>query len=83
MRSEDVGETEHQKLVDSCIVADAIWFASKEEDVAVVSEDEDVIPGLLTASAFKRNVVWLNPAQGPRSWYLGPLQSQKVRHSQC
>lgn len=81
--SVEIAESQYQKLVDTCITADAVWFAANGEPVAVVSEDEDVVPGLLTASAFESPVFWVNPTTGPREPYRSHLASQKVVHCQC
>ena len=53
-----------QKLVDTHIVADAIFLAwrSITDEVVVASSDADMIPGLLTAAAIRRRLARNHPS---------------------
>jgi hypothetical protein len=55
-----------QKMVDTMIVSDAIFLARRKgAHVAVVSDDSDVIPGLVTAgrdAATNSSLTWLRTA---------------------
>lgn len=63
-----------QKLVDTLLVADLVWLASQGEAVVVVSDDEDVIPGLLVAASYGTQVTWVCRDGRPRDIY-GPTFS--------
>ncbi|MCE2559044.1 MAG: hypothetical protein J4F98_10640 [Acidobacteria bacterium] len=53
VRSRAAIGTERQKLVDTAIVADTIHFARHYESdwIAVVSNDDDILPGLISGAA--------------------------------
>ncbi|QDU24015.1 hypothetical protein ETAA1_60260 [Urbifossiella limnaea] len=50
----DCVEQKSQKLIDTMIVADAILGAADGSGVAVVSMDDDLVPGLLAAARYGR-----------------------------
>lgn len=56
--TEDIATYRQQKLVDTAIVADTVWIGSQREPVVVVSDDEDVIPGLIVARSYGVTVGW-------------------------
>ncbi len=59
--SEDVFWTREQKTIDTTMVSDMIYLATNESHsgVVVVSDDDDMVPGLLYASQLTRPVVVL------------------------
>jgi uncharacterized LabA/DUF88 family protein len=72
-----------QKMVDAAIVADAVWLASREEPIAIVSNDEDVIPALITARSFGVLVVWFIRDAQPRSVYASLIAKHGIRCLEC
>jgi hypothetical protein len=81
--AENVASFQHQKLVDAMIVADAVWAAANSSVVAIFSDDEDVIPGLLTAASYESRVVWLTRGGRPRPQYALALKLAKVECREC
>lgn len=81
--AEDIATYDHQKLVDSTLVADAVWYAAQGFGVAVLSEDEDVIPGLLTARAFGNFVAWLCRSGRARTPYDQIIATSGVECLAC
>ncbi len=81
--SQDVAGFGYQKLVDTTLVADAIWLASQKQMIAVVSEDEDVLPGLITARFYGSPVLWLGHTVAPRAPYSDLVRKHKIRYVQC
>jgi hypothetical protein len=79
----DVAELRHQKLVDSHLVADAVWLASHRNDIAVVSDDEDVLPGILTAKGFGHFVAWLTSSGSTRPPYASVVGISGVEVLGC
>jgi uncharacterized LabA/DUF88 family protein len=75
---QDVASYRQQKLVDTTLVADTVWLAMQGDAVVVVSEDEDVIPGLLTAKSFGGVVAWVCGTPQPRGPYLGVITNAEV-----
>ena len=72
-----------QKLVDTLLVADAVWLASEGNHVAVVSNDEDMIPALVTARQFESRVFWLCRGGLARPTYRAVLNSHEVECLEC
>jgi hypothetical protein len=58
-RVDDVIVSTRQKLVDSMMVADQIYLSREAMDawVAIFSNDDDVVPGLMVAAHYSRQVV--------------------------
>jgi len=81
--SQDVASFAYQKLVDTTLVADAIWLASQKHTIAVVSEDEDVLPGLITARFYGMSVFWLGHTVAPRAPYTHMIYKHKIQYVQC
>jgi hypothetical protein len=81
--AEDVATFGLQKLVDTTIVSDAIWYVTQDQPIAVMSDDEDVIPGLLVASALGGKVLWLGSETSPRPQYSSLLATHGVGYVQC
>jgi hypothetical protein len=75
----DVISHRRQKLIDTMLVADLVWFATHGENVAVVSDDEDVIPGLLCASTSAVDVYWICRNGQPREQYESLIKLQGIR----
>ena len=82
-KSQDVASFGYQKLVDTTLVADAIWLASQKQMIAVVSEDEDVLPGLITARFYGAPVLWLGHTDAPRAPYRDLIRKHKIGYVQC
>lgn len=72
-----------QKLVDTALVSDAVWLASRDHAVAIASDDEDVVPGLLTAGVFGHRVVWVCRSSAPRPPYADPLGRNGIEFISC
>ncbi len=72
-----------QKLVDTAVVSDTIWYASHGQSVAVVSDDEDVIPGLITARAFGAKVMWISRWPRVRLPYSTAIRQGGVEFITC
>jgi len=69
-----------QKLVDTALVADLLWAASQKSKVLVVSDDEDVLPGLITARAFGAAVGWVCRSARPREPYAITIARQGIEY---
>lgn len=73
----DLGTTRGQKMVDSMIVADMIYIGSVlDTPVTVLSVDDDMIPGLLTASQVPNRATLLRV--GRRTTEPGPYDGLLV-----
>jgi hypothetical protein len=72
-----------QKLVDTALVSDLIWLATSGEDVAVLSDDEDVVPGLLTASTFPVRLFWLCRSGEARPEYSRVIDMARIGCIAC
>lgn len=81
--TEEVAYFRQQKLVDTALVADTVWLGSQRLALLVVSDDEDVIPGLVTARAYGASVGWACQSARPREPYAGILASQGIGYVQC
>jgi hypothetical protein len=81
--SDSIASYRSQKLVDSAIVSDAVWVARDGEDVAVVSDDEDVIPALIAARAAGRRAVWICSSPSPRAQYKPLIANNAIEYIQC
>lgn len=57
-----VASFKYQKLVDTALVADAVWLSTEARPLCIVSSDEDMLPGVVTAAGFGTQVLW---AVGP------------------
>lgn len=74
----DVCSYREQKLVDTSLVADAIWLAAQGDDVAIWSDDEDMIPGLVTASGFRKRVLLISMEESVRPAYYALLENCNI-----
>ncbi len=83
VRSKDIASFRYQKLVDTSLVADAVWLATRRQSIAIVSDDEDVIPGLLTARSLGSDVTWVGTTAKPRPPYMDILVKHGVGYIQC
>lgn len=83
VRLSDIVVHEKQKLVDTSIVSDIVWLAGQGEDVAVLSDDEDVIPGLITASCNSVAVLWMCRSGKPRDPYKTIFAQQRIGCLSC
>ena len=83
VRLTEVVTCRRQKLVDTALVADLVWLAAKGYDVAMLSDDEDVVPGLLAASTFPITVSWLCRTGSPRPTYSPVIALQRIRCLEC
>jgi hypothetical protein len=81
--ADDVASFRQQKLVDTALVADLVWAASRGETVVVASDDEDVIPGLITAKSFGGLVAWASAAHSPRAPYAPIISLNDIRYIEC
>ena len=72
-----------QKLVDTTLVTDAAWTGSQGTSVVIVSDDEDVIPGLVTARAFGVDVAWACRAPRPREPYRLLILNNQIEYIPC
>lgn len=79
-----------QKMADTMIVSDAIFFGSfPEAAVIVISDDQDMLPGLLAASYFRRTlasrpseeVLWFRPGRPLLASESGLLRHLMIRGS--
>lgn len=68
-----------QKMVDTTLVADMVLLAAKREDVAVVSDDEDMVPGLITAASFGGAVYWVCKSGAPRAALRNVFSTTSIR----
>lgn len=78
MLTGDVASFRRQKMVDTTLVADAVWAASKGGPIIIASDDEDVIPGLVTAKAFGGHVAWASATGTPRSQYAQLIATNRI-----
>lgn len=69
-----------QKLVDTTLVADLVWGASQGNTIVAVSDDEDLVPGLITARAYGAPVSWACRTERPRAAYASILSSNRVEY---
>jgi hypothetical protein len=73
VKQESVLSRSEQKLVDTMLVSDLIYFASRANDelVAVVSSDDDMWPGIRTAMAFRQPIIQVHtwPRSTPHIFY--------------
>ena len=83
VRTSDIASHRTQKLVDTSIASDAVWFAANGKPVAIVSDDEDVIPALLSARALGTRVVWACRGAAPRESYAALLDEAEVEYVTC
>jgi uncharacterized LabA/DUF88 family protein len=83
VKTESIASYRFQKLVDTAIVADAVWFARDGEDIVIVSDDEDVIPALIAARAAGRRVIWVCSTPSPRMQYKAIIAAHAIEYMQC
>lgn len=83
VRLNEIVSHRRQKLVDTLIVADLVWLATQGTPVAVVSDDEDVIPGLLVAGNCGVPVFWLCRDGSPRPAYRTAFAGSGVECLEC
>lgn len=79
----DAAHYRQQKLVDTALVADLLWAASQRAKILVVSDDEDVLPGLITARAFGATVGWVCRSERPREPYAIAITRQGIEYVTC
>ena len=74
---------ERQKLVDTAIVADTMHFARYHSPdwVAVVSNDDDILPGLLAGAAEHQRLMLVTVARSQPSAYEGLLSRLSVAYA--
>jgi hypothetical protein len=83
VNTDQVSYFRHQKLVDTALVADIVWGASQGRTIVVVSDDEDVIPGLLTARSYGRLITWACRSAKPREPYATIIARRGVEYLAC
>ncbi len=83
VETRDALVTERQKLVDTAIVADTIYLARYHtlDWVAVVSNDDDILPGLLSGAAEHDRLMLLTVARTQPSAYAGLLSRMSVAYA--
>ncbi len=79
----DTAHYRQQKLVDTALVADLVWAASRRRKILVVSDDEDVLPGLITARAFGSKIGWVCRSDHPRPPYAIAIARQQIEYVKC
>lgn len=79
----DAIATERQKLVDTAIVADTIHLARYDRSswVAVVSNDDDILPGLLSGAAEHERLMLVTVARTQPSAYAELLSRMAVAYA--
>jgi uncharacterized LabA/DUF88 family protein len=78
-RQEDVLFRNEQKLVDTMLVSDLIYWASRPNHpiLAVLSSDDDMWPGIRTAIAFGHPIIQIHTSPSPsHSSYVGRLGNE-------
>ncbi|MGD0013096.1 MAG: hypothetical protein ABSD56_01535 [Bryobacteraceae bacterium] len=83
VQSEEAASFHQQKLVDTALVADLVWGGSQGTKVLVVSDDEDVLPGLITARAFGATVGWTCRSDRPRGVYAPLIARHGIEYFVC
>ena len=83
VKSEEAASFRHQKLVDTSLVADLAWGGSLGATILVVSDDEDVIPGLITARALGATVAWTCRSDRPRAVYAPLIVRHGIEYLVC
>ncbi len=73
----------YQKLVDTAIAADAVWYASTGHALAIVSSDEDMIPALITARSFGVRTAWVAHTETVRPPYDATVAASGVECLAC
>lgn len=77
----EVTKSLRQKLVDTALVADAITLAHESEGwVAPVSNDDDILPGVVVASRQSRRVVFLRYGKHTSSPYDHLMDRHGIMH---
>ncbi len=67
--SDLVSPEPEQKMVDTMMVADIIYIANRgDETVAVVTSDDDVWPGIISAMITGTTVLHVQPKPSSRAW---------------
>lgn len=86
-REVDPGEPPRatQKMVDSLIVADSLRYSLEGKPTVLVSDDDDVLPGLLAAIARPtRSMIWLRkraPGQSCNDHWLTSHSNVEICHA--
>lgn len=78
-------EKNEQKLVDTMIVADLIYWASRSNHppLAVLSSDDDMWPGIRTAIAFGHPIIQIHTGKSPQhAGYVNRLNAQAYLQTQ-
>lgn len=78
VNSASVASFKYQKLVDTSLVSDLIWLSRETKTICVVSSDEDMLPGLITAARSGANVIWMAGALPVKEHYLPLVQTAGV-----
>lgn len=81
--SEEAACFRQQKLVNTALVADLVWGSSQGAKILVVSDDEDVLPGLITARAFGATVGWTGRSERPREVYAPLIARHGIEYLPC
>ena len=81
MRTDNLATGMQQKLVDAMLVADQIYLSQADvgATVATVSNDDDVIPGLLTSRALGARATLVRINRRARCAYDGIMQTAGVQ----
>ncbi|WP_158715764.1 MULTISPECIES: hypothetical protein [Streptomyces] len=86
-READPGEPDRaaQKMVDGLIVADSLRYSLEGKPTVLVSDDDDVLPGLLAATARPtRSMMWLRkraPGQSCNDQWLSSHSNIEICHA--
>ncbi|MFI0114219.1 hypothetical protein [Streptomyces globisporus] len=86
-READPGEPARamQKMVDGLIVADSLRYSLEGKPTILVSDDDDVLPGLLAATARPtRSMIWLRkraPGQSCNDQWLTSYSNIEICHA--
>lgn len=69
----DVASTRNQKMVDTLLTADAITIGAEElaDVILIASDDEDMIPALLSCLRFDLETILLSRRNGLPEYYSG------------
>ena len=83
VKTRDAIGAERQKLVDTAIVADTMYLARYHgrDWVAVVSNDDDILPGLLSGAADHERLMLATVARTQPSAYAGLLTRMSVAYA--
>jgi hypothetical protein len=80
----DVAFREEQKLVDTMLIADLVHVASREKEyIVIVSNDDDMWPGILSALKLGAKVIHVHPRVGRATpyFYCGSVGANYIQRS--